>query len=180
MKVIGICGSPRKGNTEWMLETLLEKLARSDIETELVLLRRKRIKHCKGCLKCEPGGVNRKGECKIGDDMKELYPILRGADALVLGTPVYFDMLSGTLKNFMDRTNPIWPYLKGKPVAGIAVAEESIGKAVENLQTYASICGMTWIGSVTALAKERKQVAEDQTIMPQLEKLAADIVNVLR
>lgn len=163
-----------------MLGMLLEKIARHSIDTELILLRRKRIKHCKGCLRCELGGVNRKGECKIGDDMKELYPVLREADALVLGTPVYFDMLSGMLKNFMDRTNPIWPYLKGKPIAGIAVAEEGIGKAVENLQTYASICGMHWAGSVTALAKERKQVEEDSTIVPLLEKLADDLVSMLR
>lgn len=180
MKVIGICGSPRKGNTEWMLDTLLGKIAGNGIETEMVLLRKKRIKCCKGCLKCEEGGVDRKGECRIGDDMKELLPKLREADAMVLGTPVYFEMLSGTLKNFLDRTNPVWPHLKGKPVAGIAVAEEGIGRTIENLQTYASVCGMPWIGSVTALAKGRKQVEEDPTMMPLLEKLAADIVDALR
>jgi multimeric flavodoxin WrbA len=180
MKVTGICGSPIKGNTEWMLDTLLEKIAGSGIETELVLLRKMRIKHCKGCLKCEEGGVNRKGICGIHDDMKELFPKLLEADALVLGTPVYFELVSGLLKNFLDRTNPVWPHLKGKPIAGIAVAEEGIGKTIENLQTYASVCGMPWIGSVTAVAKERRRLAEDTTIMPLLEKLAADMVDTLR
>jgi hypothetical protein len=32
MKVVGICGSPRKGNTEWMLGKLLEEVARSGID----------------------------------------------------------------------------------------------------------------------------------------------------
>ena len=163
-----------------MLGTLLEKIAGNGIETELVLLRKKRIKRCRGCLKCEEGREHHKGECRISDDMRELLPKLLQADALVLGTPVYFDMLSGTLKNFMDRTCPIWPYMKGKPVAGIAVAELSIGKAIENLRTYASICNMSWIDSVTALAKERNHVAEDATIVQLLEKLAANVVDALR
>ena len=179
MKVLAICGSPRKGNTEWMLDTLLDKLSGNGIETEQVKLRKYRIKRCKGCLKCEEGGEHRKGECRIKDDMTDLLPRLRYADALVLGTPVYFDMLSGTLKNFMDRTNPIWPYLKGKPVAGVAVAEETLGKAIENLETYASICKMQWVGSVTALAKEKRQVAENKNVMPLLEQLAEKLTKAL-
>ncbi len=38
MKVIGISGSPRKGNTEWMLRKLLEDIEKSGVETELILL----------------------------------------------------------------------------------------------------------------------------------------------
>ena len=176
MKVLAICGSPRKGNTEWMLDTLLDKVSGRGIETELVKLRKYSIKRCKGCLKCEEVGENRRGECRINDDMKELLPKLLQADILVLGTPVYFEMLSGTLKNFMDRTCPIWPYLKGKQIAGIAVAEEGIGKAVENLETYASVCKMRWTGSVTALAKEKRQVAENGTVVQQLEQLAEKLL----
>jgi multimeric flavodoxin WrbA len=177
MKVLAICGSPRKGNTEWMLDTLLDKISGNGIETELVKLRKYRIRLCKGCLKCEERGENRNGECRINDDMKELLPKLLQADILVLGTPVYFEMLSGTLKNFIDRTCPIWPHLKGKRIAGIAVAEEGIGKAVENLETYASVCKMQWVGSVTVLAKERRQVEEDETVMQQLEELAEELIS---
>ena len=176
MKVLAICGSPRKGNTEWMLDTLLNKMSGSGIETELVKLRRYSIRRCKGCLKCEEGGENRKGECRINDDMKELLPKLLQADTLVMGTPVYFEMLSGTLKNFIDRTCPVWPHLNGKRIAGIAVAEEGIGKAIENLETYASVCKMQWVGSVTALAKEKRQVEADETVVQQLEQLAEKLI----
>src|SRR5512139_3036760 len=153
MKVVGISGSPRKGNTEWMLKRFLEELAGSGIETELILLRERGICGCDGCLSCELQGRQRKGICRIEDDMQQIYPRLLEADGLALGTPVYFELLSGLLKNFMDRTCPIWPKLEGKPVVGIAVAEEGLGKAVENLKTYSSVCGMRWIGHVTALAK---------------------------
>jgi len=46
--------------------------------------------------------------------------------------------------------------------AGIAVAEEGIGKAIENLKTYCSVCEMRWVGSVTALAKSPEEVAKNE------------------
>ena len=180
MKVIGICGSPRKGNTEWMLSKLLEQVARSGVETDLILLRELNIKGCDGCLACEIGGKERKGTCHIKDDMQQVYPRLIAADGWALGTPVYFELLSGLLKNFMDRTCPIWTKLEGKPVVGIAVAEEGIGKAIENLRTYSSICGMRWVGQVTALAKTPKQASKDKELEKRLGRLASKLVNALK
>ena len=176
MKIIGISGSPRNGNTEWMVKRLLAKAAESGAETELVLLRKKNIKTCHGCLSCEEGGDNRKGVCKIRDDMQELYPKLLAADGWAIGTPGYFDMLSGLLKNFMDRTCPIWPKLSGKPVVGMAVAEEGIGKAVSNIRTYVAICRMRWIGSVTGLAKEPREIAKNKGVKQRLNRLAMKLI----
>jgi multimeric flavodoxin WrbA len=107
MKIIGISGSSRKGNTEWMLSKLLETAAQSGAEVELLLLRKMDVRMCHGCLACEEGGRERKGICKIKDDMIGVYPKLLAADAIVLATPGYFEMLSGLLKNFLDRTCPI-------------------------------------------------------------------------
>ena len=180
MRVVGICGSPRKGNTEWMLRKLLEGIARDGAETELVLLREKEIKACDGCLSCEAGGRERKGICRIEDDMQLIYSKLIEADALAIGTPVYFEMLSGLLKNFIDRTCPIWPRLELKPIVGVAVAEENIGKAVENLRQYSSVCGMRWIGHVTALAKTPKQVSKDINIERRLERLGREPIGVCK
>ena len=179
MKVVGICGSPRRGNTEWMLRRLLEVVARRDADTELLLLRKKKVKSCNGCLTCEVGGKARKGVCSIQDDMQEIYPKLLEADCLVFGTPVYFEMLSGLLKNFMDRTCPIWPRLEGKLFVGIAVAEEGVGKAVDNLRTYCSVCGMRWGGYVTALAKTPGQVSEDVKVKKKLQQLASKLILML-
>lgn len=179
MKVVGVCGSPRKGNTEWMLRKLLEGVAKAGADTELILLREKDIKGCDGCLTCEVGGKERKGVCTIQDDMQQIYSKLIEADALAFGTPVYFEMLSGLLKNFMDRTCPIWPRLELKPVVGVAVAEENIGKAVENLRTYSSVCGMRWVGHVTALAKTPKQVSKDRDAERRLERLARKLLGAL-
>jgi len=95
MKVVAICGSHRKGNTEWMLKKLLERVEENGAEVELILLRKANVKMCLGCLSCEEGGKDRKGICKIKDDMNALYPKLLSADCLVLGTPAYFELVFG-------------------------------------------------------------------------------------
>jgi len=177
MKIIGISGSPRRGNTEWMLKTLIQEAARNGAEVELLLLRKMDVRMCRGCLTCEEGGKERKGICKIKDDMTEVYPKLLAADAIVLATPGYFEMLSGLLKNFLDRTCPIWPRLEGKKIAGLAVAEEGIGQAIQNFKTYASLCKMQWVGSVTALAKTPGEVAQNMDLERRLKRLARRLVS---
>ena len=176
MKILGVSGSPRKGNTEWMLSKLLETAAQSGAEVELLLLRKMDVRMCHGCLTCEEGGSERKGICKIKDDMTEIYPKLLAADTIVLATPGYFEMLSGLLKNFLDRTCPIWPRLEGKKIAGLAVAEEDIGQAIQNFKTYASLCKMCWVGSVTALAKTPGEVAQNKNLERRLKRLAQRLV----
>jgi multimeric flavodoxin WrbA len=171
MKVIGVCGSPRKGNTEWMLRTLLDEMQRRGAETEILLLRKMDVKMCRGCLTCEKGGKERRGDCIIKDDMAAVYPKLIAADAIVLATPGYMEMLSGLLKNFLDRTCAVWPRLEGKRIAGLAVAEEGIGQTMRNLKGYASLCKMQWMGSVSVLAKKPGDAAK----VPGLEKRLASL-----
>jgi multimeric flavodoxin WrbA len=171
MKILGICGSPRKGNTEWMLTKVLESAKTEGAGTELILLRDKDIRLCKGCLTCEVGRDKKPGKCILKDDMEPLLAKMLAADVIAFGTPSYFYMLSGLLKNFMDRTVPIWPLLKGKRAAGVAVAEDTLGRALENLRTYADLCEMQWIGEVSALAKEPGEVAENKAVADLLSGL---------
>ncbi len=176
MKIIGISGSPRKGNTEWMLNTLMAEAAQNGAETEILLLRKMDIRMCRGCLKCEEGGKERKGICTIKDEMSAVYPKLLAADAIVLATPGYFEMLSGLLKNFLDRTCAIWPRLEGKKAAGLAVAEEGVGQTVRNFQVYAKLCRMPWVGSVTTLAKLPGDAAQDKALEEKLKRLGRKLV----
>lgn len=155
----------------------MQQAASDGADVEMLLLRKMDVRVCRGCLTCEEGGKERKGICKIKDDMMEVYPKLLAADAVVLATPGYFEMLSGLLKNFLDRTCPVWPGLEGKRVAGLAVAEEGVGRAIQNLKTYASLCKMQWVGSVTALAKMPGEVAQDEDLGRQLKRLATKLVH---
>jgi multimeric flavodoxin WrbA len=176
MKIIGVCGSPRKGNTEWMLGKLGEALTRGGAEVEILLLRKMDVKMCRGCLACEKGGKMRLGDCIIKDDMADVYPKLLAADAIVLATPGYMGMLSGLLKNFLDRTCAVWPRLEGKSLAGLAVAEETTGQVIQNLKYYGKLLKMPWAGSVFTFAKLPGDVARVQGIESRLNRLAKKII----
>ena len=177
MKIIGVCGSPRKGNTEWMLGRLLDEAKRRGAETEILLLREMNIKMCRGCLACEKGGKERKGDCVVKDDMAGVYPKLLAADAIVLATPGYMEMLSGLLKNFLDRTCAVWPSLEGKRIAGLAVAEEGIGQTMRNLRGYASLCKMRWTGGISTLAKNPGDASRVPGLDQRLARLARKLVS---
>jgi len=155
-----------------MLGRVMETAGRAGAEVETLLLRKMDIRTCRGCLTCEKGGRERPGICKIKDDMTGVYPKLLGADAIVLATPGYFEMLSGLLKNFLDRTCPVWPRLEGKSIAGLAVAEEGVGQTIQNFRTYAALCKLRWAGSVTTLAKNPGDAAKNKGLERRLERLA--------
>jgi len=99
MKVLGIVGSARKnGNTEIMMEEALRAAAEAGAETELFSVRDKAIAGCDGCHACM-----QTHECKIKDDMGPLYEKMKAADAILLGSPVYFHGVTAQAKAVMDR-----------------------------------------------------------------------------
>ena len=100
MEVIGICGSPRHANTEYMIKEVLEA---TESNYQIIHLADKNIYSCTGCKTC-----HQNYQCKIDDDMQDIYSKLKDAKGIVLGSPTYFDNVSGIMKNFMDRCLPFW------------------------------------------------------------------------
>ncbi len=70
---------------------------------------------CKGCNAC-----SLTAECVLSDRMRELYPRIDAADAIVVSTPVFFATVPAVLKAFYDRCQPYWArryVLKEAPAA---------------------------------------------------------------
>ena len=59
------------------------------------------------CVACGPDATP--GYCIFHDGMDPLYAALERAHAVVVGSPVYFDTVSGPLKLVMDRCNCVTP-----------------------------------------------------------------------
>jgi multimeric flavodoxin WrbA len=118
MKVLCISGSPRKGsNTDYLLDLVL-----SITGGQFVKLVDYRIEPCQSCWACR-----RLDECTVDDDMSNvLIPMLLDADAMVLGSPVYFNNVSAQLKAFIDRTWAIRGKLKNK-IGGAVVVGRRYG-----------------------------------------------------
>ena len=141
MKVLGIVCSPRKGgNTEIMVEEALAAAREGGAQTELVLVAGKSIAPCDGCASCRQTGV-----CRIKDDMQPIYQQLEAADAIILGTPVYFCSVSAQAKAVMDRTYLFMRdrKLRGKVAAPImAVRRVGAGQTRSLLYSYFMAQGM--------------------------------------
>jgi multimeric flavodoxin WrbA len=100
MKILAVNGSPRvNGNTAEMIKTALEVCEAAGHETEIEQVGGKTVRGCVGCGGC---GTH-KGKCAIDDWMNELYPKMKEADAIVLGSPTYFADLTPELKAVIDR-----------------------------------------------------------------------------
>lgn len=98
-RVLGIVGSPRKkGNTNAMVDAVLQGAAMGGAGVEKVRLRKKKIKPCRACDQCRE-----KGKCRHDDDMEELLSLMKESDIWVFGTPVYWWGPTAQMKAFIDR-----------------------------------------------------------------------------
>jgi multimeric flavodoxin WrbA len=151
MKVVCISGSPRKRNTEKLITTAAKHLKEAGAEVIEIYLSRFSPATCDGCLECDETG-----KCHHDDGMNELNEHLASADALVIGTPARWALLSGSLKTFIDRTNPLAKprRLKDKKVAIIAVGQcegedaQSIRKAARSVRNFCDDAGMQIVGQL--------------------------------
>jgi multimeric flavodoxin WrbA len=110
MKVIAFNGSPRKKwNTATLLEKALEGAALQGAKTELFHLYDLNFKGCISCFACKTRGGKSYGRCAVKDDLTPIFRKIGKADAVILGSPIYFGSVSGEMKSFMERL--LFPYL---------------------------------------------------------------------
>jgi len=102
MKVIAINGSPKKaGNTFQALNMVGEELQSNGIEFEVLHVGHKMIHGCLACGKC---AINKDEECTIKtDDLNQWIKQIKSADGILIGSPVYYSGIAGTMKCFLDR-----------------------------------------------------------------------------
>lgn len=135
INVFGMCGSPKKGATDYIVQEAL-KYAREkyDVEIQYFSAMGKKMNFCIHCDFC----VREKKGCIHKDDLNEVYEKLKWADAILIGTPVYQGMVSGQTKVIMDRCrapaaqNP--HFIKNKPGAALAVGGDRIGGQEPSIQ----------------------------------------------
>jgi multimeric flavodoxin WrbA len=99
MKILSICGSPRKGNSEAIINRIKQVLNKKGIENEIILLREKNIEMCNGCVEY----CNKNLNCHKKDDMVGIFDKMKKADGYVFISPNYFKMPPAIFKNFIDR-----------------------------------------------------------------------------
>ncbi|MBJ6723723.1 flavodoxin family protein [Geomesophilobacter sediminis] len=109
MKVIAVNGSPRKQwNTALLLEKALEGAAARGAETEIIHLYDLNFKGCMSCFACKTRGGPSYGRCGYDDDLTPILKKIEDADALIIGSPIYFGNVTGELHSFLERL--LFPY----------------------------------------------------------------------
>ncbi len=104
MKVIAVNGSPRKNwNTSKMLKSALEGAASQGAETELINLYDYNYKGCISCFACKLKDGKSYGKCAVKDELKPILDKIEEADALIVGSPIYFGQVTGETRSFLER-----------------------------------------------------------------------------
>jgi len=180
VKIIGICGSPRKGNCEILLKEALRNAEKEGAKTEIVFLREKKIEMCDGCCECDTAK-----KCHFNDDMNDIIDKMKKADGIIFATPTYFDDVNGLMKNFLDRLNPVGVdrELKYKKLGIITVGAtepKSFERAIETIKIFGEIELMKFVDSSYGKAYKISEIVNDKEAIRKAQELGKKIVNVCK
>lgn len=130
MKVLLINGSPhQEGNTAIALTEVAKQLALEGIDSEMVWIGNKPVRGCIACGQCKAKGL---GRCVFDDDVcNRISEKFEEANALIVGSPVYYGQPNGALLSIIQRAFfSNGANISGKPAASIAVCRRGGATAV--------------------------------------------------
>jgi multimeric flavodoxin WrbA len=151
MKVIGFSAGSvgREGNIDRLVKAILEK---SGHEVEFVKLTDLTYSGCKGCVQlCAKPQV-----CKLEDEAQPYYEKIKQADAVVIGTPVYFNTMTATVWAFIERFfgyRHVDVAIVGKPFVLVVGGALMLDSAVEQLHKVLGVFELKVLDTVRYLSK---------------------------
>ena len=183
MKALFINGSPHvDGCTKRALLEVEKVLKAHGIETDWIEAGTKDIRGCIGCYYCFEHH-----KCVFNDIVNESAPKLADADAVIIGTPVYYAGPNGQLHSFLDRLffSTISTVNKTMKVGATVVSSRRAGStsAFDDINKYFSISSMpiassTYWNEVHGRTKE--QVEQDLEGLQTMRNLGNNIAFLLK
>ncbi len=125
LNVIAINGSPNeKGNTAFLLQEALNECETMGAQSQIIfcqhLLAHQKMPFCIAC--SSPCSA----KCYVDSELENAFRVMAQADALIIGSPVYFGTVSAQLKAFWDKGRKLRSEKKLMNVVGGAV---SVGRS---------------------------------------------------
>jgi len=145
MNVTAFNGSPRReGNTYHAIKLVADELEREGIQVEIIHVGHKAIRGCTACGIC---GKNRDERCSFDDAVNGWIQKMKAADGIILGSPVYYAGINGTMKAFLDRAfftaSASGGLFRHKVGAAVAAVRRTGGiPAIEQMHKYFTISEM--------------------------------------
>lgn len=136
-KLLIISGSARNGNSKYIAKSVADwadDFGRFDVNR--INLSDYNINYCDGCLYCDTTG-----NCHQSDDMQSLLDQIRVADGVVIISPTRWSLLSGDLKVFFDRWNPLAGknIFDNKKCFNICVGQTEVNSSVSIMRALDSL-----------------------------------------
>jgi len=187
MKVLGINCSPRRGgNTEILLNEVFKSIEKEGIKTELFHLGGKKVSGCIACMKCKK---KKDGFCHQKNDViNECIKKMMKADAIIIGSPVYFADITADAKALIEVAgyalraagNP----LRRKPAAAvIAVRRAGAIHSFHSINNFFLINEMIVVGSSywnVGIGREKGDVLKDEEGLKTMQVLGENMAWTLK
>jgi multimeric flavodoxin WrbA len=184
MKVIGFNGSPRKdGNTTDLLGIVLQEVEKQGIETELVQLSEKPIHGCDACYKCFE---NKDQRCSVKDDaVNEYIEKMMAVQAIILGSPSYFQGTTPEMKALIDRAGFVGlannKMYRGKIGAAVCCFRRTGGMhTIETMNHFFLSNEFILVGRALCVARDKGEVARDAEGVQMAETLGQRMASLMR
>lgn len=182
-KVLVFMGSPRKkGNSALLAREVMDGAKAGGAEVKSFYLHGLEIQPCTACDACRR--KNQKG-CVLKDDMATLYAEIRGADALVIATPVYWFTVSAQTKLFMDRWYALggdggYPFKGKKFGLVLTYADEDPFRsgavnAIRTFQDALRYVEAEIVGMVYGSAGKAGEIKKNKSLMKKAYQLGKDL-----
>lgn len=151
MKILLIVGSETNSNSAYIANQIIKKF--SDIDMKILNLSNISMQFCNGCLSCDETG-----KCTLLDDMSSIVESVSDYDGYIFISPVRWSLLSGYMKTFFDRLNPLATTAKlaGKKSISIVIGQskcnelgaESVNLASKSIQFFCENAEIEVVDSV--------------------------------
>jgi multimeric flavodoxin WrbA len=146
--ILGICGSPRKQSTEYILKYALGELEKKGFQVKYFSVSGKKIAPCLHCNYCLENKV-----CIQKDDMFEIYDSIKNSDGMIMASPVHNGGITAQLKAVMDRCRSLYAIdiniLRGKVGMSVAVGGDRVGGqelSIQEINTFYILNGIIPVG----------------------------------
>lgn len=175
-----VVGSRRNGNCFKLANKIKNELDKERIHTSIIVPGNQKIHVCTGCMDCDKDGI-----CDFTDDMKQNIEEIKNDNYIMFITPTRWNLISGDMKMFIDRLNPMYSRkeLKDKKMIAVSIGSKdkslySTEAALTSLASFAEAAGMNLI-----LDKQFHNCLKDDDILSQedeINKFIYDIKNKIK
>jgi len=153
MKILAVYSGRKNGNSSIMIQKAMEAVSNADSFVDVIHVGSMKLLFCDGCLSCDETKV-----CHLHDDMSSIISKIDNYDAFIFATPTRWSLLSGDMKVFFDRFNPLATtnMLEGKKAIIFVVGQSkddeatSIRLAADSIRYFCENAGIEVIDSIIA------------------------------